>query len=115
MAKSSFAKDVLIAFSTVPDPKTARTIARTLVEEGLAACVHILPGGESFYLWEGKFNQDPEWTLIFKLPAGNYSKLEKRLKALHPYDVPELLAVPVTHGLPAYLAWAGVTGKEPSD
>ena len=99
------ADEVLTVFTTWPNLETARTAARTLVEEKLAACGNIVPGVESIYRWEGKVEAGAEVLVIFKTTAGGYPMLEARVKALHPYEVPEVLAVRVADGLPAYLRW----------
>ena len=99
------ADEVLTVFTTWPDLETARTAARTLVEEKLAACGNIVPGVESIYRWEGKVETGAEVLVIFKTMASNYPALEARVRALHPYEVPEVLAVRVAGGLPAYLRW----------
>ena len=99
------AEEVLTVFSTWPDLETARTAARTLVEERLAACGNIVPGVESVYRWEGKVETGAEVLVVFKTVIGSYQQFEARLRALHPYQVPEVLALRVTDGLPAYLRW----------
>lgn len=99
------AEEVLTVFTTWPDLDTARKAARTLVEERLAACGNIVPGVESVYRWEGQVETGAEVLVIFKTVIGSYQMLETRLRALHPYQVPEVLAVRVTDGLPAYLRW----------
>ena len=99
------AEEVLTVFTTWPNLETARTAARTLVEEKLAACGNIVPGVESIYRWEGKVETGAEVLVIFKTMASNYPALEARVRALHPYEVPEVLAVRVAGGLPAYLRW----------
>ncbi len=98
-------EEVLTVFTTWPDVETARTVAHTLVEEKLAACGNIVPGVESIYRWEGKVETGAEVLVIFKTTRGCYAALEARVRALHPYEVPEVLAVRVTDGLPAYLRW----------
>lgn len=99
------AEEVLTVFTTWPDLETARTAARTLVEERLAACGNIVPGVESVYRWEGKVETGAEVLVVFKTVIGSYQQFEARLRALHPYQVPEVLALRVTDGLPAYLRW----------
>ena len=97
--------EVLTVFTTWPDLETARTAASTLVGEKLAACGNIVPGVESIYRWEGKVETGAEVLVIFKTTAGSYPALEARVRALHPYEVPENHLVPVTTGWPDYLAW----------
>ncbi|MEY2485517.1 MAG: periplasmic divalent cation tolerance protein [Verrucomicrobiota bacterium] len=99
------AGQVLLAFSTFPDQEIARKVARELVDLRLAACGNILPQIHSIYRWEGKVQSGDETLVLFKLDAQQYSEFEEKLRALHPYDVPEIIAVPVAVGLPAYLAW----------
>ena len=96
---------MLVVFSTFPDAETARRIARTLVEENLAACVNILPDVESYYRWEGKVCAEGELLAIIKLRANGFAALESRLTELHPYEVPEIVALPLAAVNPAYLAW----------
>lgn len=103
--------DVLLALCTCPDEATAARIARVLVEERLAACVNRLPGVRSTYRWQGAVHDDAEVLLLIKTTRGRLPALRERLPALHPYELPELIAVEVTGGLPAYLDWvaAGVS------
>lgn len=95
----------LLALSTCPDAETAATIALTLVDERLAACVNRIPGIASTYRWEGKVHQDNEVLLLIKTTRERFDALRARLVELHPYDVPELIALEITDGLPAYLDW----------
>ncbi len=97
--------DCLLALTTCPDPGSAARIARTLVDERLAACVSRLPGVTSTYRWQGGVEEDAEVLLLVKTTAARLPALRERLAELHPYDVPELIAVPVEDGLPAYLDW----------
>ena len=94
-----------IVFTTCPDPAVAEQIAQTLVAEGLAACVNILPAMHSIYTWKGKMESTTEHLLLIKSQAHRYPAIQDRLRALHPYELPEIIAVPITHGLPDYLAW----------
>jgi periplasmic divalent cation tolerance protein len=96
---------VLLAFSTFPDDESARSIVRQLVEEKLVACGNILSRMESIYRWQGKIESSSETLALFKLPSANYVRFEEKLRALHPYDVPEIVSLPVSNGLPQYLAW----------
>lgn len=97
--------DVLICFCSCPDPATAGRIADALVEERLAACVNLLPGLQSVYRWQGQLQRDTEVLLLIKTTRARYPALQARLPQLHPYELPELLAVESTAGLPAYLQW----------
>jgi periplasmic divalent cation tolerance protein len=96
---------VLIVFSTFPNESRAREAAGKLVEEGLAACVNILPGLTSVYRWQGKIEEASEFLLMIKTTNENYPRLESSLKACHPYELPEIIAVGIDAGLPGYLAW----------
>ena len=89
--------------ATAP-PTEAAELARSLVDEGLAACVNILPGARSIYRWEGATHDDEEAVLLIKT-ARDLESVKARFLELHSYDCPELLAFPVEAGLPAYLQW----------
>lgn len=97
--------DTLLALSTAPDREQALRLARILVEERLAACVSLLPGAHSVYRWQGAISEDPECLLLIKTSRARWEALAARLPAIHPYQVPELIAVPVDCGLSTYLAW----------
>lgn len=94
-----------IVWSACPDAAVAAAIAQTLVREGLAACVTVLPGAHSVYCWQGELEQQTHSVLMIKCLADAYPRVESRLRALHPDRVPEVLCVPVVGGLPEYLAW----------
>jgi len=103
--------DALVVLVTVPSPDEAAQIARTLVEERLAACGNVVPAIRSIYRWEGRLQDDAEALLVLKTSRGRFEALRDRVLALHPYDVPEVLALPVEAGNAAYLAWiAAETG-----
>lgn len=95
----------LACFSTCPDAATAERIAHALVEERLAACVNLLPGVRSVYRWDGDVVVDEEVLMMIKTTSDRLPTLRERLPALHPFDVPELIALPASDGLPAYLQW----------
>jgi periplasmic divalent cation tolerance protein len=99
------ADNVLLVLSTFPDPATARRIARQLIEEKHAACANILPPMESIYWWQGKVEEAAETLVLFKTSANRYLELQAALRQLHPYEVPEILALPIDRGLPEYLQW----------
>ena len=94
-----------LVLCTVPDESTARRIASTLVGEQLAACVNIVPGVTSVYRWKDAIETAPELLLIIKTTMGVYTRLQDRIHALHPYELPEIIAVSIDRGLPDYLAW----------
>lgn len=97
--------DVLIAYVTCPDGDTAETIASALIEHREAACVNIVPNLRSVYRWEGKVEIDDELLLLIKTTAAGLERVRERVLALHPDELPEVIAVPVTHGLTEYLDW----------
>jgi len=96
---------VLACFCTCPDADSAARIAQALVEERLAACVNQLPGLRSVYRWQGGIERADEVLLIAKTSAGRLEALTARVRELHPYELPELIAVEVAGGLAAYLDW----------
>ena len=96
---------MILALTTAPDEDSATALARALVEERLAACVNRLPGWRSLYRWEGQVREETEVLLLVKTTRERLPALEARLGALHPYDVPELLAFDAVGGLGPYLAW----------
>ena len=102
---------VLLCYCTCPDAASAGRLAEALVGERLAACVNRLPGVTSTYRWKGEVTTDVEELLLIKTTAARFEALKTRLLALHPYELPELIAVPVDRGHTAYLDWvrAGVT------
>jgi periplasmic divalent cation tolerance protein len=99
------AEKILLAFSTFPDAEIARNISNQLITEKFAACANILPDLESIYRWKGKIETANETLVLFKLGEDRQAAFQKKLRSLHPYDVPEIIFVPVTSGLPEYLRW----------
>jgi periplasmic divalent cation tolerance protein len=96
---------VLLALSTFPDRETARDISSELVTKKIAACANILPGVESIYRWKEKIESGNETLVLFKLSEDRQSEFQEKLRSLHPYEVPEVIFVPVSNGLPEYLRW----------
>jgi periplasmic divalent cation tolerance protein len=94
-----------VVLTTCPDAAVAETIARALVEEGLAACVNILPPMRSIYRWKGRTEEASEQLLVIKIATARFPAVRDRIRALHSYELPEIIAVPVADGLPEYLAW----------
>lgn len=94
-----------VVFCSCPAGPTAETIAAALVDDQLAACVNIVPGVTSVYRWQGARESSQEALLVIKTRLEVYGKLEQRIKALHPYELPEIILVRVDTGLPGYLAW----------
>jgi periplasmic divalent cation tolerance protein len=98
-------QEILLALSTFPDAETARRISNQLVTEKFAACANILPGVESIYRWKGKIENGAETLVFFKLSKDREAAFQEKLRSLHPYEVPEIVFVPVASGLPDYLRW----------
>lgn len=100
----------LLVLTNLPDRAAAERIADALVEKRLVACVNILAPCRSVYRWKGAVQHDEEHPMLIKTSAERYPALEQALRAAHPYELPEIIAVPIERGLPAYLAWvAGET------
>ena len=97
--------DIRLVITNCPDEETANRIALAVVEEKLAACVNILPRVQSIYRWQGAVESAVEVPLLIKTTAACYPALEAAIRERHPYDIPEIIALPVTTGLPAYLNW----------
>ncbi|MDP3439021.1 MAG: divalent-cation tolerance protein CutA [Azonexus sp.] len=97
--------ETLLVLTNCPDEETANTIALAVVEAQLAACVNILPRVQSIYRWQGVVESATEIPLFIKSTAANYPALEKLIAGLHPYEIPEIIALPMAQGLPAYLNW----------
>jgi periplasmic divalent cation tolerance protein len=99
------AERILLALSTFPDAEIARRISNQLVSEGFAACANILPSVESIYRWKRNIESGNETLVFFKVSEDRQSEFQDKLRSLHPYDVPEIIFVPVASGLPEYLQW----------
>jgi periplasmic divalent cation tolerance protein len=97
--------DALVVLVTVSEAAAAMSLGRSVVEEGLAACVQVIPGGTAIYRWQGEIHAEPQSQLIIKTTVTAWPALQARIVALHSDEVPEILALPVSDGLPAYLAW----------
>jgi periplasmic divalent cation tolerance protein len=99
------AEKILLALSTFPDRETARRISKDLIGGKFAACANILPSIESIYRWKEKLESGNETLVFFKVAKKRQSTFQNRLRSLHPYEVPEIVFIPVTSGLPEYLRW----------
>lgn len=97
--------ETLLVISNCPDEDCANRIALALLEARLAACVNLLPRVQSIYRWEGKIESASEVPLLIKTTQTAYASVETCIRNLHPYELPEIIALPVTRGLPAYLNW----------
>jgi periplasmic divalent cation tolerance protein len=98
-------KEILVLLCTCPDAATAERIARELVGASLVACVNVVPGLRSIYRWNGAVQVDEEVLMILKTPADRLAAARERLVALHPYDVPEVIALLAADGHHPYLQW----------
>jgi len=98
--------DAIVVFMTAANGEEAARLADMLVGANLAACVQILPGVESVYRWQGKIERQSEVLLLAKTKKTKFDELEREVRALHSYDTPEIIAVPVTAGSAPYLAWS---------
>ena len=101
-----------LVFCSCPDADTAQRLATTLVQERLAACVSVLPPMVSVYRWQGALEQASEVLLLAKAPADRVPALVERVQALHPYELPEVVAVEAAAGLPAYLDWVAAATRQ---
>jgi periplasmic divalent cation tolerance protein len=111
MAPPAEPAEPIVVLTTCPDEATAASIARDLVESGLAACVSRVGPVHSTFRWQGAIQNEPEVLLVIKTVIPRYSELEMRLKTLHPYEVPEIIALPIVAGAANYLGWLrGVVG-----
>jgi periplasmic divalent cation tolerance protein len=104
-------ESMIMIISNLPNIEMAQSIGRELVGQQLTACVNILPGVHSIYTWEGTVEEASEVTVLIKTRARLYAAVEQAILSRHPYDVPEILALPVQGGLPAYLSWMAACTK----
>ncbi len=109
--------DVVMVFMTAADRAEARRLADMLVDRRLAACVQIMPEMESVYRWQGKIERQPEVLLIAKTVRGKFAELEAQVRSVHSYEIPEIVAVPLTAGSRSYVDWlsASVTKDQRED
>jgi periplasmic divalent cation tolerance protein len=97
--------ETLLVLTNLPDRDAAMRLARALVEQRLAACVNVLSGCTSVYRWDGAVEEAEEVPVLIKTRAARYPEVEALIRELHPYELPEIIAVPVVRGLPEYLDW----------
>jgi periplasmic divalent cation tolerance protein len=97
--------DALLVLTNLPDRAAAERLADALIERRLAACINILAPCRSVYRWKGAVQHDEEHPVLIKTTAERYPALEAAIRAGHPYELPEIVAVPIERGLPDYLAW----------
>ena len=105
MEMSRTGGQALLILTNLPDEASAQALATTLVSERLAACVNVLAPCHSVYRWQGAVESAQEVPLLIKTTATRYAALEAAIRAGHPYELPEIIAVPIVHGLPEYLGW----------
>jgi periplasmic divalent cation tolerance protein len=98
-------EQVILVLTNLPDMQSAQAMARRLVEQKLAACANCLPAVKSIYRWQGMIEEADEVTVLIKSAQSRYQELEAAIKGSHPYDIPEIIALPLSGGLPAYLSW----------
>ena len=104
-------KMIRIVLCTCPDEGTARSLAEGLMEERLAACVNIVPGIKSVYRWEGEIREDTEVMLLIKTTAEGFPRVRDYLVNAHPYELPEVIALPIEQGYQPYLDWVSTHGE----
>lgn len=112
-SKSMINKEILVLLSTCPDVATAEHIARELVATSLVACVNVVPGVRSIYRWNGAVQADEEVLMILKTTVERLPDVRERLLALHPYDLPEIVALSVADGHHPYLQWVADSTRTP--
>ena len=105
----------LLVLTNLPDQDSAEALARELVKARLAACVNVLAPCQSFYRWQGALETASEVPLLIKTRSDCYAALEAAIRARHPYELPEIIALPVSAGLPDYLAWLAAETRHPDD
>ena len=101
----------IVVLNTAPDLATARILAKAALEARLVACANLVPAVESHYWWQGKLETSPEILIIFKTQKSQLAALEKLILATHPYETPEILALPLSAGTRKYLDWIGNSVK----
>ena len=108
------ASGIIVVITTLPDRRSAVALAQALVSERIAACANVLGECRSVYRWEGKVEQSFEVPVLIKARAERYAEVEAAIRARHPYEVPEIVAIPVAAGLPAYLDWVAAETANPA-
>jgi len=103
--------DVYLVVTNLPDRESAGKLAHALIEKRLAACVNVLSPCRSVYRWQGKTEDAEEFTVLIKTTRKRYPELEAAIRAKHPYELPEIIAVPLVGGLRAYLEWVDTETK----
>lgn len=107
--------EAILVITNLPDRESARHLAERLVGDRLAACVNILAPCDSVYRWQGRIETAGEIPLLIKTLRTHYGKVEKTIRQCHPYELPEIIALPITDGLPGYLAWLAAETDNPRE
>ena len=110
-----FSENIAVVLVTVPNVEVAYSIAKTIVKEKIAACVNVIPKIRSIYTWEEDVCDEPEALMIIKTRRQLFEKLKERVKELHPYDVPEIIALPLVDGIKDYLSWVLEVTQNPAE
>ena len=96
---------MILAIVTIDTWENAERITNILLDEKLSACINIIPGVKSIYIWQGEKKSDDEVIMLIKTEKNKFPDLVKRIKELHPYELPEIIGIPINYGLPEYLEW----------
>lgn len=104
-----------VILCNVPDEETGRAIANALLARRLAACVNLLPGVQSIYRWQGAIQEAREVTMVIKTVASRYQEIEQTIRSLHPYELPEIIGLPISDGLTAYMDWVNAETRNEQD
>ncbi|ACI19651.1 divalent-cation tolerance protein CutA [Dictyoglomus thermophilum] len=96
---------MILAIVTIDTWENAERISNILLDEKLSACINIIPGVKSIYIWQGEKKSDDEVIMLIKTEKNKFPDLVKRIKELHPYELPEIIGIPINYGLPEYLEW----------
>ena len=107
--------EYVVVMTTVNEIEVAETLAKQMIESELVACVNVVPATRSFYKYDGRFHDEQECLLLMKTRSEKYADLENALNKVHPYDVPEILALPILKGSTSYLAWLDGSVAEASN
>jgi len=110
-----FSENIAVVLVTVPNVEVAYSIAKTIVKEKIAACVNVIPEIRSIYTWEEDVCDEPEALMIIKTRRQLFEKLKERVTELHPYDVPEIIALPLVDGIKDYLSWVLEVTQNPAE
>jgi periplasmic divalent cation tolerance protein len=108
-------ESVSVVLCNVPDQATGRSLARLLLEKRLAACVNLLPGVQSMYRWQGAIEDAQEVAMLIKTVSSRYHEVEQEIRSVHPYELPEIICLPIHAGLPGFMDWVNVETRKDQD